>query len=90
MIPGVVEAAVVGVPDARLGAVPVAAVLRRAGHDVDEASLLADASAHLARYEVPVAITVVDELPRTASGKADLAAVRALFAHVSSATGAEA
>ncbi len=47
--PGVVEAAVVGVPDARLGAVPVAAVLRRPGLDVDEASLLAGASAHLAR-----------------------------------------
>ncbi len=75
----------VGVPDARLGAVPVAAVLRRPGHDVDAASLLAGASAHLARYEVPVAVNVVDELPRTTSGKADLAAVRAMFAHVSAA-----
>ena len=83
--PAVVEAAVVGVPDARLGAVPVAAVLRRPGHEVDEASLLSGASAHLARYEVPVAITVVDELPRTTSGKADLAAIRAMFAHVSAA-----
>ncbi len=84
--PGVVEAAVVGVPDPRLGAVPVAAIERRPGHELDEASLLAGASAHLARYEVPVAITVVDELPRTASGKADLAAVRTMFVHVSAAT----
>ena len=76
----------VGVPDPRLGAVPVAAIERRPGHELDEASLLAGASAHLARYEVPVAISVVDELPRTASGKADLAAVRAMFAHVSAAT----
>jgi acyl-coenzyme A synthetase/AMP-(fatty) acid ligase len=83
--PGVVEAAVVGVPDARLGAVPVAALQRRPGHEIDEAALFADASAHLARYEVPVAITVVDELPRTTSGKADLAAVRAMFAHVAAA-----
>jgi long-chain acyl-CoA synthetase len=45
--------------------------------------LLAGASRHLAPYEVPVAILVVDELPRTASGKADLAAVRALFEGVS-------
>ena len=74
-----VEAAVVGVPDARLGAVPVAAIERRPGHDLDERDLLAEAGRHLARYEVPVAITVVDELPRTASGKADLAAVRAMF-----------
>jgi acyl-CoA synthetase (AMP-forming)/AMP-acid ligase II len=75
----VVEAAVVGVPDARLGAVPVAAIERRPGHEVDEEALLAEAGRHLARYEVPVAVTVVDALPRTASGKADLAAVRAMF-----------
>jgi len=57
----------------------VAAIERRPGHDVDEAALLTEAAKHLARYEVPVAITVVDALPRTASGKADLAAVRAMF-----------
>jgi acyl-CoA synthetase (AMP-forming)/AMP-acid ligase II len=79
-VPGVAEAAVVGVPDERLGAVPVAAVERRPGADLDEESVLAAASAHLARYEVPVAVTVVDALPRTASGKADLAAVRELIA----------
>ena len=33
-----------------------------------------------ARYEMPVSVTVVDELPRTTSGKADLAAVRTLVA----------
>ena len=75
----VVEAAVVGIREPRLGAVPVAAIERRPGHDVDEVALLTEAGRHLARYEVPVAITVVDALPRTASGKADLAAVRALF-----------
>jgi acyl-coenzyme A synthetase/AMP-(fatty) acid ligase len=88
--PGVVEAAVVGIDEPRLGAVPVAVVQRRPGHEIDEAALLADAGAHLARYEVPVAIGVVDELPRTASGKADLAAVRAMFAHVSAGSGTRA
>jgi acyl-CoA synthetase (AMP-forming)/AMP-acid ligase II len=77
-VPGVAEAAVVGVPDPRLGAVPVAAVERRADAQLDEAAVLAVAGAHLARYELPVAVAVVDALPRTASGKADLAAVRAL------------
>jgi acyl-CoA synthetase (AMP-forming)/AMP-acid ligase II len=74
-VPGVAEAAVVGVSDERLGAVPVAAVERRPGVVLDEAEVLAAAGAHLARYEVPVSVTVVDALPRTASGKADLAAV---------------
>jgi acyl-coenzyme A synthetase/AMP-(fatty) acid ligase len=83
--PGVVEAAVVGIDEPRLGAVPVAVVERRPGHEIDEESLLREARRHLARYEVPVAVSVVDELPRTASGKADLAAVRAMFAHVSAA-----
>jgi acyl-CoA synthetase (AMP-forming)/AMP-acid ligase II len=78
--PGVAEAAVIGVTDDRLGAVPVAVVERQAGEEVDEASVLAIATPHLARYEVPVKVVVVDAMPRTASGKADLAAVRALVA----------
>jgi acyl-CoA synthetase (AMP-forming)/AMP-acid ligase II len=83
-VPGVAEAAVVGIDDERLGAVPVAAVERRPGADLDEAGVLEVAGAHLARYEVPVAVAVVDALPRTASGKADLAAVRELVAGKSS------
>jgi acyl-CoA synthetase (AMP-forming)/AMP-acid ligase II len=79
-IDGVAEAAVVGVADERLGAVPVAAVEPRPGAALEEAALLEAVGAHLARYEMPVTVTVVDALPRTASGKADLAAVRALVA----------
>jgi acyl-CoA synthetase (AMP-forming)/AMP-acid ligase II len=79
-VDGVAEAAVVGVSDDRLGAVPVAAVERRPGAQLDEVSVLTAAGAHLARYEVPVAVAIVDALPRTASGKADLAAVRELVA----------
>ena len=78
--PSVRGAAVVGVPDARLGSVPVAAVELRPGSETVTAELLAEhAAAHLARYELPVQIVVVDEIPRTASAKVDLAAVRALF-----------
>jgi acyl-coenzyme A synthetase/AMP-(fatty) acid ligase len=79
-VPGVAEAAVVGIDDDRLGAVPVAAVERRPGVVLEEAAVLELAGAHLARYELPVAVAVVDALPRTASGKADLAAVRDLVA----------
>jgi acyl-CoA synthetase (AMP-forming)/AMP-acid ligase II len=77
-VPGVTEAAVVGIDDERLGAVPVAAVERRPGAELDEATVLEVAGAHLARYELPVTVVVVDALPRTTSGKADLAAVREL------------
>jgi acyl-CoA synthetase (AMP-forming)/AMP-acid ligase II len=77
--PAVAEAAVVGIPDARLGAVPVATVERRAGHDLDPDALLARAAARLAPYERPVRVLVVDALPRVASGKVDLSAVRQQF-----------
>jgi acyl-CoA synthetase (AMP-forming)/AMP-acid ligase II len=78
--PRVRAAAVVGLPDPRLGAVPVAAVELRPGPGaVAPSDLAAHASAVLARYEVPVEIRIVVELPRTSSAKVDLAAVRRLF-----------
>ncbi|HVM64231.1 MAG TPA: AMP-binding protein [Acidimicrobiales bacterium] len=78
--PRVRGAAVVGRPDPRLGAVPVAAVELRPGavpFPADE--LVAGASKVLARYELPDEVRFVDALPRTPAGKVDLAAVRDLF-----------
>jgi acyl-CoA synthetase (AMP-forming)/AMP-acid ligase II len=79
--PRVRAAAVVGNDDPRLGQVPVAAVeLSPGSGDVTAAELRDSASASLARYELPAEIRIIDALPRTPSGKADLTAVRALFA----------
>jgi acyl-CoA synthetase (AMP-forming)/AMP-acid ligase II len=79
--PRVHSAAVIGVDDPRLGAVPVAAVELRAGSpSVTSEQLLAAASKVLARYELPTVLRIVDELPRTPSGKVDLPAVRELLA----------
>jgi acyl-CoA synthetase (AMP-forming)/AMP-acid ligase II len=78
--PRVRGAAVVGRPDPRLGAVPVAAVELRPGpRPVTPSEIAAHASALLARYEVPVEIRIVEELPRTSSAKVDLVAVRRLL-----------
>jgi acyl-coenzyme A synthetase/AMP-(fatty) acid ligase len=78
--PRVRGAAVVGLADRRLGAVPVAAVELRPGDEpVTADDLAAHASAVLTRYEVPTEIRIVEALPRTDSHKVDLAAVRALF-----------
>jgi acyl-CoA synthetase (AMP-forming)/AMP-acid ligase II len=77
--PAVRGAAVVGRDDRRLGAVPVAAVELRPGADPPTPDdLRAHAAATLSRYEVPTEVRVVAELPRTASGKVDLGAVRDL------------
>ncbi len=81
--PGVRGAAVIGVDDDRLGAVPVAVAEVRAvdGEPApDETALLAFLGATLTRYEIPVAIEIVDDLPRTDSGKTDLGAIRELIA----------
>ena len=78
--PRVLGAAVVSRADARLGAVPVAAVELRPGvDDVTAAELLTEATKVLARYELPDEVKLVAVLPRTPSGKVDLAAVRELF-----------
>jgi long-chain acyl-CoA synthetase len=80
--PAVLGAAVVGRTDPRLGEVPVAMVeLREAATVTELTDFLRD---RLAPYEIPAEISVVDAIPRTPSGKADLTAVRAHFAeHVS-------
>jgi acyl-CoA synthetase (AMP-forming)/AMP-acid ligase II len=78
--PRVRGAAVVSRADARLGAVPVAAVeLRPGAPAVSADDLLAAAAPVLARYELPAELRIVESLPRTPSGKVDLAAVRELL-----------
>jgi fatty-acyl-CoA synthase len=65
----VLEAAVVGRPDARWGEVPVAFVVLRPGADVTADGLLEHCRARLARYKVPKAVTFLEALPRNPSGK---------------------
>jgi acyl-CoA synthetase (AMP-forming)/AMP-acid ligase II len=67
LVPGVTEAAVVGVPDERLGEVPVAFVVT-AGPVTDD-DLVAACREHLAPYKVPVAFRRIDALPRSEVGK---------------------
>ncbi|BBX03575.1 AMP-dependent synthetase [Mycolicibacterium moriokaense] len=78
--PAVRGAAVVGRPDPRLGETPVAMVELRAPVEAD--TLLDHLRTRLAGYEIPTDIAVVDAIPRTPSGKADLTAVRAHFTSV--------
>src|SRR5581483_8389178 len=77
--PGVAEAAVVGMPDDRLGQVPVAAIRRAPGTDVTAADLEAWARQRLAPYKVPVRFEFVDDLPRTGTSKVRREAVKALL-----------
>jgi fatty-acyl-CoA synthase len=67
--PAVAECAVIGVPDARWGEVARAVVVRRGGHQVTEAELIAHLDGRLARYKIPKTVVFTDALPHTASGK---------------------
>jgi acyl-CoA synthetase (AMP-forming)/AMP-acid ligase II len=67
-VPGVLDAAVIGVPDERWGETGRAYVVVEPGHD-DPAQLREELSARLARYKLPRDVVVVDELPRTTTGK---------------------
>ncbi|MGA5536228.1 class I adenylate-forming enzyme family protein [Mycolicibacterium nivoides] len=78
--PSVLDACVVGVPDARLGAVPFAAVeLRRDAVTPTEAELKDLVREALPSHHVPVAVAVVDALPRNAALKVRPGDVAALY-----------
>ncbi|MEU3897223.1 AMP-binding protein [Streptomyces sp. NPDC045251] len=67
--PDVVEAAVVGRPDAHRGQVVVAHAVLRVGAERDADALRAFLRAELAPYKCPREIHFPDALPRTATGK---------------------
>lgn len=68
MLEGVVEAVVIGVPDERLGWVPMAWVTV-SQPSLGEHEVLAWAAAELASYKRPRYAKVVESLPRTSTGK---------------------
>jgi len=68
--PSVAEVAVVAVPGGRLGERVCAAVVPRAGHDIDRAALLAWLEEHrIARQKLPEEVRAMAELPHTPAGK---------------------
>jgi len=68
-IEGVLDVAVIGVPDERLGEVGRAFLVARPGSELDEESLITYSRKHLANFKVPRSVRFVDALPRNAGGK---------------------
>lgn len=68
-LPAVESVAVIGVPDEKWGEVPRAVLVLREGSSLSTEQLIAHLSERVARYKIPRTAVIVDELPRTASGK---------------------
>ena len=76
--PSVAGAVAFGVPNSTHGEVPNAAVVLRA--PVTAAELIAYCRAHLAAFKCPKVIHIVDEIPRSATGKVQRRVLSAAFA----------
>jgi acyl-CoA synthetase (AMP-forming)/AMP-acid ligase II len=75
--PSVAQAAVVGVPDARLGEVGYAFVVARPGTQPSPDELIEWSRARLANYKVPRHVVIVPSLPLSAVGKVQKPELRA-------------
>jgi malonyl-CoA/methylmalonyl-CoA synthetase len=76
---GVLESAVIGLPDADLGEAVVAVVVPEPGVVLDPEAVRLAARDRLAGFKSPKRVEVVDALPRNAMGKVEKATLRATF-----------
>jgi len=67
--PAVEEAAVVGMPHEKWGEAPHAFVVLKTGARVSEEELREFARTSMAHFKVPATFTILEELPKTATGK---------------------
>jgi acyl-CoA ligase (AMP-forming) (exosortase A-associated) len=68
--------AAIGIPDEELGQTIKVFVVSKDGDPIDTEALLAHCGERLPRYMVPRAVEVLEELPKTTSGKVDYPALR--------------
>ncbi len=67
--PDIVEAAVIGKPDDRLGEEVVAVVVRRDGADLNAEDVISYSKERVAAYKYPREVRFVDQLPKGPTGK---------------------
>ena len=79
-LPGIRESAVIGVPHADLGEVPIAVIVPEDSRAADERDILAALESRLARFKRPRHIVSVDALPRNALGKVQKQQLRETYA----------
>jgi len=78
--PRILEAAAVGLPHARWGEAITAFVILRPGQTIEESEILTRVRDRLSPFKCPKALIVVDEFPKTATGKVQKVELRKRFA----------
>jgi long-chain acyl-CoA synthetase len=68
--PVIKDLVIVGIPDELKGEAPKAFIQLKEGETVTEADIRDYCKSQMAPYKVPVAVEFIDEVPRSASGKA--------------------
>ena len=76
---GVIETAVIGVPDSDFGESVIAVVVARSGHTLTETAIVSVLRADIASFKVPKRVHFVDDLPRNAMGKVQKNVLRQMF-----------
>ena len=66
---GVAQAAVIGVPDERMGEIAKAFIVRRPGSELSAEDVIAWSRRNMANYKVPRSVEFLDALPLNAAGK---------------------
>jgi fatty-acyl-CoA synthase len=72
----VAEAAVIGIPDPRWGEVGRAYIVVRTARSLDTAAVLDHCRGRLAKFKIPTTVVFTQDIPRTASGKIQKAALQ--------------
>ena len=79
--PGVLECAVIGIPDEVRGEEVLAVVAPRPGAELDVDELRGFAAQHLSAFKVPRRVEIRSELPKNATGKILKQPLREDFGH---------
>ena len=78
-LPGILESAVVGLPDPDFGEAVTAVVVAEPGSTLDPAEIRRQAREVLAPFKVPKSVHIIESLPRNALGKVEKARLREML-----------